>query len=216
MSNRIRRLAPAVVWMAAIWPLPADADNTSTSASVAAGELKALANIAGFRSAHFGMDEPAVRRAIERDFGVLEDKVRVDLHPVEKTTVLTVAVDRLLPDTPPAVVSYVFGFRTQKLIQVSVLWAAEKPDGLPEAALTLRNYFDRLQFQDGKSSTDGVLADGSRVVFRGIDRNGHAVLVNLQTPPAEKKPPGALNLLRVTYAERTENPDVYVLEPGKF
>ncbi|HIJ61050.1 MAG TPA: hypothetical protein HPQ04_00005, partial [Rhodospirillaceae bacterium] len=130
--------------------------------------------------------------------------------------VLTVTVEHLLPDTPPAVVSYIFGFRSQKLIQVSVLWAAEKPDGLPEAALTLRNYFDHLQFQDGKSATDGVLVDGSRVVFRGIDRNGHAVLVNFLTPSPEKKVAGALSLLRVTYAERTENPDVYVLESGKF
>ena len=201
-------------WVTAILPLPAVA--RTISASVASGELRPLANIDGFRAARFGMNEGDLRRAIAQDFGFKEDAIRVDIHPVEKTTVLTIAVDNLLPDTPPAMVSYILGFHTQKLIQVSVLWARENADGLPEAALALQNYFNRMQFQDGKSATGGQLPDGSQLIFRGIDRGGHVVMVSFKAASPEKKEPGSMNLLRVTYAERVDNPDVFILEPGKF
>lgn len=207
------RLALGLLWILIFFPSQAGAG--TSSASVAAGDLRPLANIDGFRSARFGMAEGDVRRAIDRDFALKEDRIRVDLHPVEKTTILTVTVDNLLPDTPSAVVSYVFGFHSRKLIQVGVLWAAGSPDGLTEAAQTLQNYFGHLQFQDGKSGVGGTLADGSRVVFRGVDRNGHVVLVNFRTPP-DPKASGALHILQVTYAERVDSPDVFILEPGKF
>jgi len=192
------------------------------SVPMAAGELKPLAKIEGFRSARFGMDDAAIRKAILLDFGLHDEQIQVNLHPVEKTTVMSVTVDRLLPDTERAVVSYILGFHSQKLIQVNILWLQNKPDGLREAAMTLRNYFAKEQFPTGATASDVSLPDGSLLVFRGTDRQGHTVVVNYRMPEQKDKKEAAAGpgndayLLRVVYAERVQNPDVFVLEPGKF
>ena len=52
--------------------------------------------IDGFRSAKFGMSEKQVMRAIAKDFKISKSKVKLDVHPTEKTTNLSITVPKLL------------------------------------------------------------------------------------------------------------------------
>ena len=76
--------------------------------------------IDGYRSAHFGMNEAEVKKAIKADFSV-DDPAKA-LNETERTAALLVRGKTLVPDSPPATVSYIFGATTAKLIQVNVVW----------------------------------------------------------------------------------------------
>src|SRR3712207_9291690 len=54
--------------------------------------------VEGFRQAHFGMSEQQVRRAIQQDFPAAASRLSRTTHPRERTTVLTLTVEDLLPD----------------------------------------------------------------------------------------------------------------------
>jgi len=147
------------------------------------------AEITGFRSARFGMNESGVRQAIRSDFGSAVNTVVVTKDDLEKTTALQIGVDELLPVAGKGKVSYVFGAQSKALIEVNVAWGAAagvetSPEALIEAA-------DLLSWQ---------LPDGSTVVLRGLDRHHHAVLLVLagekQSAPTDVE--GAVPILRVT------------------
>ncbi|MBF0563137.1 MAG: hypothetical protein HQL37_14255 [Alphaproteobacteria bacterium] len=187
---------------------------------------KPAANVDGFRSAKFGMDESAVRKAIVADFGLKDDKVHRDVHPTEKTTVVTIAVEGLLPDTGPAVVTYILGFHAQKLTQINVLWPQANATNLAGAAMTLRNHFLGQEFRPDSVVANAQLADGGLLAFRGIDQKGRMVIVHLQStqahddpkdkgakPDSAKAPEG---YLRLSYIETPDKPDVFTLQPGQF
>src|SRR5579859_3584259 len=70
------------------------------------------ATIDGFRDAHFGMTEAELRRAIQADFP--KAAVAVAINPTEKTTILSLTAGGLLPDTGPARVSYILGYRSRR------------------------------------------------------------------------------------------------------
>ncbi|WP_158814918.1 hypothetical protein, partial [Methylocapsa sp. S129] len=104
------------------------------------------AEVAGFRSALFGMVEADVRAAITKDFAVGADGVRVSQNGAEHTQVLSIKASDALPEGGGAEVSYVLGYKTKKLIQVSVSWSKATDDKLtPERLVsnadTLHAYF---------------------------------------------------------------------------
>lgn len=221
-------------------PLPAPlAEGWLGRAAWAAEEAP---TVNGFRSARFGMSEAEVRKAIVKDFGIEEDAINRALHPLEKTPRLVVTVDELIPDSGRAVITYIFGYSSKKLMQVIVFWSeAANPDLTPEnlvaTANILRRYFTGQDYPEDRMVTNRPLPDGSVLVFRGVDQEDHIVVLQLNVPQMkiQQTPGGELMLageredaadseqgddgtdwLRLSYIEDAANPDVFQLESGDF
>ena len=223
MMSQAARVLLLVLAMGALAALPVRAEVSSTAPAVPAQVQKPAANIDGFRSAKFGMDEAALRRAIYADFGVREDKVKREVHPVEKTTVLSIAVINLLPDSGSAVVSYILGYQTHKLFHVNVVWASGKEAELGAVAITLRNYFAGMAFPENSVVANRQFQDGSFLAFQGTDKKGRTVtlIYHPQPKPAKDEAPKAEapkdeTALRLSYIENPAKPDIFTVEPGKF
>ena len=58
---------------------------------------KPWANLDGFRSAKFGMNQKRVMRAIAKDFKISKSKIKRRTHPSEKTVSFNIQVKNLLP-----------------------------------------------------------------------------------------------------------------------
>ena len=182
--------------------------------------------IDGYRGAKFGMSDKEVRGAIKKDFDIRDPAD--DVNDVERTKVLTITVKALLPDAPPAQISYILGASSSKLMQVNVVWGGEPGGGelrqLVSVANTLRGYFiDRGGYAEGSTVVNKTLADGSVLVFRGADAKGHMVVLHLlpivQPTAGESKgsPPAATKgVLRLSYVEQPGKPDVFHIEKGQF
>jgi hypothetical protein len=191
-------------------------------AAEAAAETPAV--IEGFRSARFGMTEAETRAAIRRDFPEAAARITSEQTPVERTQVLTIAVPDLIPDAGTARVSYILGHRSKRLIQVTILWGppadpAARPEALVNAAEALRAHFTSLAWRPGSAAGGVMLADGSTLVFRGLDEQGRmAQLQVLPAAPAQAAVPGTARPfgLRLAYVADPLNPDVFRLQRGQF
>lgn len=201
-------------------PHPAPAASSPTSSPPPA-------EIDGFRSAKFGMTEPQVLNAIERDFGIKETQIHREHNPVQKTSALVVDVKDLLPGTGIARVSYLFGYESKKLFTVVIVWArvfnrADSREALVDAAAVLRSHFESEAFPRDVV-IDSRLPDGSVLVFRGMDSQGRMVALtatglyeqNLAGNPRRKAAQPA-PVLRLTYIENPQHPDVYSIKRGQF
>jgi hypothetical protein len=182
-------------------------------------------SIDGFRSAHFGMTEAEVRKAIEADFKLSGAAVRPGENPVERTRLLSVIVPALVPDSGKAVVDYVFGFKTHRLIEVNVRWTtaddpANKPDTLLHTGMTLQNYFHAEAFTPGNAVVNAMLGNGRLLLFRGTDPDGHVVVLILsgtvRENAKEHKAQMTPTVLSLVYAADPEHPDVFHLQKGTF
>src|SRR5579863_130277 len=111
MLRRSCRLA--FCFVLALLAAPASAETAKPAAAAA---------IDGFRDAHFGMTEVELRRAIQADFP--KAAVAAAINPTEKTTTLSLTAGGLLPDTGPARISYILGYRSKRLIQVNIVWVS--------------------------------------------------------------------------------------------
>ena len=184
------------------------------------------ATIEGFRQARFGMSEEQARQAIRKDFSAAAAKLTSAVHSSEKTTVLSLTVTDLLPHTGSARISYIFGYRSKKLIQVNLLWSS---DGSPAAdetivgmANSLRDYFASENFASDSVVANRQLADNAILVFRGSDDQKRTVLLALSGVAAsarseEKKAPKPLPLtLELSYIEDPAHPDVFRIGKGQF
>ena len=194
--------------------------STDAATSPKSDEFK----LEGFRSARFGMNEAQVRAAIKKDFPNAADKIAVERNGAERTTALAVTVDDLLPDSGPARVAYILGYRSKQLIQVNVVWGEPlNPDTTTEALLATANslsqYFRRLDFRRESMAVNTRMSDGSIVVFRGADNQNRLVLLRLLPTgvPAEKtgEPPRP-RALWLSYIRDAQNPDVFRIERGQF
>ena len=119
-------------------------DGTSTS--------QKWAVVNGFRSANFGMKERDVLKAIKKDFGIGKKQVSRKTHPNEKTMTLGIQVDKLLPESGPAKVFYIMGYKSKRLIHINVIWGkpvTKKPnaEAIVATANQLRNHFAQKQYQ---------------------------------------------------------------------
>lgn len=181
------------------------------------------AKIDGFRSAKFGMTEDDVRKAIMQDFSMSDSDVKRDMNPVQMTTALSVDVKDLLPGTGVARVTYLLGYKTNKLFSVVIVWAlalnaADTQEVLVEAAAVLRAHFETESFPRGVVA-DSALPDGTVLVFRGVDGQGRMIAltaVGVYAPTGQKPAAQPDPVLRLTYIEDPQKPDVYTIKPGEF
>jgi len=193
---------------------------TGSSPAVSTAGAPAPLDLTGFRSAQFGMTETEVRAAIAKDFGAAT-AVKASQNGAEHTQVLTISAPDALPEGGTAEVSYVFGYKTKKLIQVGVLWSKatdEKmtPEKLVSDADTLRAYFMSAGYKPDTIAENAPIANGV-LMFRGSDAAGHTTILLLHGVAGEK-PPRAFspNAVSLFYLADVKNPDVYRVQPGKF
>jgi hypothetical protein len=184
------------------------------------------AMIEGFRQALFGMSEEQVRQAVRKDFPAATAKISSAIHPSEKTTVLSLTVADLLPNTGNARISYIFGYRSKKLIQINIVWTSEGSAAsdatLVGTANSLRDYFASQNYKPDSTVANRQLAENTILVFRANDLQGRTVLLMLSGVAAaargeEKKgsrpPPLTLEL---SYILDTAHPDVFRIAKGQF
>jgi len=200
--------------------------------------------VTGFRSAHFGDAEEAVRAAIEKDFPGAE--VQSAESPVERTKLLVIRAKDILPGSGNAQVIYVLGYRSKALIQVNVFWGTQlTPDITPRAlgitAALLKQHFAAQDFVAESVVQDKKLATGAVLVFSGSDAAGHLVRLLYQeadvpAKPVEQKPSSVAKTdkekkdaavasvepkrkvaaLRLSYVKDPKNPDIFKVEDGAF
>jgi len=206
------------------------AATTGTASAVRSDNL-----VEGFRSAKFGEDEAAVRKAIEKDFGKSGDDVKTVNNPTTRTKALIVRVKDLIPDSGEAQIVYSLGYKSKALFHVYVLWGTPIAKdativSIAKTNLALKGYFSSLGFDPGKTVTDRKLKNGSLLSFHGVDSMGHSVdLIYNETkatitPKGEDGKPleGAkpevkpVYTLRLTYAQDPKNPDIFVIDKGAF
>ncbi len=204
------------------------------------------ADVPGFRSARFGMTQDQVREAIKADFSIEGKDVHTGANDQEKTKFLAVQFANLVPDSGIATITYIFGFSSQKLIQVNVLWAKTqnqefKPTELVTTGRLLQQYFVGQGFARDTMLVNRTTNTGSIILFNGFDDHKRSVLLVLETvavpvktPPGkpdakappkpadkagDKKPPQmqlVASALRLSYIENATSPDVFRIQRGKF
>ena len=205
-------------------PTPAAPTSGTGAASIGAPPVAANAEVVGFRSAHFGMSEADVRAAIAKDFGISGDSVKSAQNGVEHTQILSVKAPDVLQDGGSAEVAYVLGYKSKKLIEVSVSWSKATDDKVTAERLlsngeTLRAYFLSAGYKPDSIVNGAAVANGL-LMFRGSDADGHTTILLLrgvQGPDKDKSQhtfsPTGLTLF---YLADVKNPDVYRVAPGKF
>ena len=185
----------------------------------------AEARIDGFRSAHFGMSEAEVRRAIEANFRLSGRAVVAAENPVQRTAVLRIRTADLIPDGGTAQIDYIFGYRSHTLMEVNILWsAATDPKNTPARLVTdgaaLQAYFQREGFAPERTVRNAVLPDGNVMLFRATDTAGHAVVLVLSgkrdKPAKDASSRLTPTALALAYAADPANPDVFQLKKGTF
>jgi hypothetical protein len=239
-SNRAARrcrYSLFAVWLIGCCGLAGDsAASAEESAAKSAGEPGAAAEqqpsppagppatIDGFRQARFGMSEEQVHQAVRKDFPAA--KLSSAVHPTEKTTVLSLTTVDLLPNTGNARVSYIFGYRSMKLIQVNIVWTSEGSASSDETVVgtanSLRDYFASQNYKPDSTVANRQLAESTILVFRANDLQGRTVLLVLSGVAAEadrqeKKGPRPPPLtLELSYIEDAAHPDVFRIAKGQF
>jgi hypothetical protein len=212
---------------------PADAqgkkkeETAAAPAAAPAGASSVMANasakVDGFRSAKFGMSEADVRAAAAKDFNVKPDALHEQPNPGERTKALLLPVPDLLPGGGTAEVSYIFGYQSKKLIQISVSWSKATDDKItPEKLFSnssvLRAHFMGEGFKPETIATN-VPVSGGLLIFRGSDANDRTAILILQGTVAQGEnnqrvltPTGLL----LFYVADAKTPDIYRLPPGSF
>lgn len=232
MNDMFRRwtLASAVAMaVVAVMQSPAlsqkrDAAKDVPAAPAGASNVTAgQANVEGFRSARFGMSEAEVRTAIMKDFGLKADAIREQSNPGERTKVLIAKVPELLPGGGAAEASYVIGYQSKKLIQVSISWSKAiddkmTPEQLFSNSSVLRSHFMGESFKPDTVATNMPI-NGGLLMFRGSDVKDRTVMMILQGTLAQGE--GNQRVLTPTtlllfYIADAKTPDVYRLPPGSF
>jgi len=175
--------------------------------------------ITGFRTARFGMKEPELREALARDFSVTSEALTVTEAAGLGSRTLSLLLDGLVPGAGVAQISYIFGYRGQDLIQISATWSGvNRPEsGVPQieaAAAELKRYFRSLPLDPALVTYDLRQADGSIVLARARDPQGHvAILIRSDVPDkgGVKRP-----TLQLVYIRDDKQPDVFRIQKGQF
>lgn len=193
---------------------PAGAANVASTSTV---------QVEGFRSAKFGMDEAGVKAAIAKDFNVKGADVKEQPNAGERTKVLLIKAPDVLPGGGAAEVSYVFGYQSKKLIQVSVAWSKATDDKMTPEQLFSNSSVLRAHFMGEGFKPDTVASNmpinGGLLIFRGSDAKDRTAMLILQGTLTQADnnqrilTPASLLLFYVADAKA---PDVYRLPPGSF
>lgn len=187
--------------------------------------------VEGFRTAKFGMDEAAVKRAIVADFGVKESAIAREVNPIDRTTVLSLTVKDVLPEISVARLHYILGYTQKKLFQIVLTWGAGTSEIAPNnasvlgGAQELLNYFVGQSFKPENRIVNAQTPEGNALLFQGTDERGRVVQLQYGTiPEAPKKgetaedgkTPARLPYGRLVYVEDPKNMDVFKIKPGQF
>ena len=219
----------AIAGQGAAWAQPAPPSGTAPLPSDTSAAKPYL--VEGFRSAKFGMDEAAVKRAIQADFNFKDSAISKETNPIDRTTVLTITAKDVLPEIATARVYFILGYSQKKLFQVVLMWGAGVSETAPNAtnvlagAQLLFNYFIGQSFKPESRIVNAQLADGNNLLFQGTDEKGRVVQLQYgtvaQTPhegekPDETKPQPRIPFGRLVYVEDPKNLDVFRIKPGQF
>jgi hypothetical protein len=230
MRTGATALAAALMAVAvAAWAQP-PAAGTAPIAPAPAGDTKHY-DVEGFRSAKFGMDEAAVRRAIAADFSVKESSITKETNPIDRTIVLSLTVKDVLPDIAVARLHYILGYSQKKLFEIVVTWGAGTSETQPGnttvlgGAQELLNYFLSQSFKPENRIVNAQTPDGNALLFAGTDEKGRVVQLQYGTMPEppkkgetteESKTPTRIPWGRLVYVEDPKNLDVFRIKPGQF
>jgi hypothetical protein len=187
--------------------------------------------VTGFRDARFGMTEAEVRAAVKKSFAVKDADIKTGANPTEGTTLLIVRVDSLDPGPGPANITYIFGNKSKKLIQINVVWGEDAPNNSSDAnAITgagtrLERYFQGFSWRKDTTRVGIPVGENTVVLFAGEDEKKGAVRLVVDgikyqmnregSQTTSPDPKGAPKLV-INYIGDRENPDVAKIEPGKF
>ena len=183
---------------------------------------KPLASIDGFRSAKFGMVRAEVTKAIFRDFGIASSKIAIISHPTEQTQSLAITVKQLFPKSGKSQVVYVFGYRSNLLMQVNIFIGhgvdkSVTAQQVVDSGNLLGNHLLRKRYQDDGLVAHARLNDGSVLIFRGKDKKGRMALLRLSDPQASNTNSEGLKIaLNLSYIEKPGQPDIYKLKDEDF
>lgn len=193
---------------------PAGAPNVASTSA---------AQVEGFRSAKFGMEEVAVKAAIAKDFNVKGADVKEQPNASERTKVLLVKAPDVLPGGGAAEISYVFGYQSKKLIQVSVSWSKATDDKMTPEQLFSNSSVLRAHFMGEGFKPESVASNmpinGGLLIFRGSDAKDRTAMLILQgtlTQGADNQRILTPASLLLFYVADAKAPDVYRLPPGSF
>ena len=182
---------------------------------------KPLAIIAGFRSAKFGMGRAEVTKAIFKDFGVASGKITILNHPTENTQSLAITVEKMLPRSGKSQVVYVFGYRSNKLMQVNILFGHGVDKSVTSQQVVdlgniLGNHFFNKRYQKDGLVAHASLNDGSVLIFRGKDQQGRMALLRILNTQQSDKNSEVKISLNLSYIEKPGQPDTYQLNDEDF
>ena len=186
------------------------------------GTSQKWAVVNGFRSSQFGMNERDVIKAIKSDFGIAKKQISRKVHPNEKTITLGINVPRILPDSGPAKIIYLLGYKTRRLIEIKIIWGRPvmkdpNAEAVVATANQLRNHFVQKKYRKEGFALNAQLGEGLILVFQGKDRKGRAARLLLSNPKSEGDKKAGENIaLTLSYIERPEDPDVYRIKEGDF
>src|SRR5262249_47208482 len=154
------------------------------------------------------------------DFNVKAGAIKTISNDIEKTATLQIDVPDVIPNGGTALVNYIFGYKSKKLIQVRVVWSKDSDPHITPAQLwsnsqLLQNYFGAAGYR--VMAANAVTNDGM-VSFRGRDADGHLTQLMLygQITQDKDKRFMVFNALTLDYIEDPAKPDIYQLPSGKF
>jgi len=197
-------------------------------AFVAAPAAAETASVDGFRSARFDMTEEQLRAAIAADFKISPVQILKQVHKVDRTTILSIKVPDLLPESGTAQVNYKLGYKSKKLIQIDVIWGAAvdpkvTPQSLGIVIVNLRQYLQERGFDKEKVLLNATTPQANIVLlFRAQDDKSRVVALLGQFKLDAKAEKGKQLLLDqpeaviVSYVLDPKAPDVFKIEKGKF
>jgi len=180
--------------------------------------------ILGFRKAYFGMTQDQVRATIAADFALPASAIIASENAVQHTPVLTVHVPDLMPGGGTALVNYIFGFQSRRLMEVTVLWSGGTDPKITPALLvqngeSLQQYFAHEGFPAGRV-TGNIAIPAGVLLFRATDEGGNAVLLILagKLVKEQKTNKAVLNptALTLAYAADPAHPDIFKINKGSF
>ena len=131
--------------------------------------------VTGFRDARFGMTEAEVRAALKKSFAVKDADIKTDANTTEGTTLLIVRAESLDPGPGPATITYIFGNKSKKLIQVNVVWGEDAPNNSSDAnailgaGTRLERYFQGFSWRKDTTRVGVPVGENTVVLFAGED-----------------------------------------------
>ncbi len=186
------------------------------------------AQVEGFRSAHFDMTEAQLQQAIATDFKLTPQQILKQVNKVDRTTILSIKVADLLPESGTAQINYKLGFKNKKLIQVDVIWgpavdAKVTPASLTAILINMRQYLQERGFPKEKMLVNATTAQPNILLaFRGEDDKGRIVALlgqfkfDPKAEPDKRLKSDEPQAVILSYVLDPKNPDIFRIEKGKF